>query len=47
MRSVSWLGSRKVLVTLVGTFLLYGGLNQMMFLFLLLFVGAVVFFLQY
>ena len=37
---------RKVLATLVCTFLLYGGLNQMMFLLLVLFVGAVVFFLQ-
>ena len=37
---------RKVLATLVWTFLLYGGLNQMMFLFLFLFVGVVVFFLQ-
>ena len=37
---------RKVLATLVWTFLLYGGLNQMMFRFLSLFVGVVVFFLQ-
>ena len=37
---------RKVLATFVCTFLLYGGLDQMMFLLLFLFVGAVVFFLQ-
>ena len=35
---------RKVSATVVFTFLLYGRLNQMMFLFLFLFVGAVVFF---
>ena len=35
----------EVLATLVWTFALYGGLNQMMSLFLFLFVGAIVFFL--
>ena len=37
---------RKVLATLVCTFLLYGGLNQMMFL-LFLFAGVVAFFLRF
>ena len=37
---------KKVLATLVCTFLLNGVLNQMVFLFVFLFVSAVVFFLQ-
>ena len=35
---------RKVLATLVWKFFLFGGLNQMVFRFLILFVGVVVFF---
>ena len=38
---------KKVLATLVCTFLLYGVLNLMVFLFVFLFVSAVVFFLQW